>query len=786
MHLSSGGNYVQLRDSHIRQTPRPLMSLHLHPPLQNGGSRQHRPLHSYTPPTITLNQPPDPETRHISKQHFKLIQAVHHKHIIDRCLATHSFPPGMLRQVQRLTDFIKPSTPSENTRMKVKQNTTQWMSNNMTILQDHYTTTISNLANTAKNPLALQISLGWARKRYGTRLTPDTIQTVELILANHTPQISTSNSPTILPHPPQTETGLDRPLSPIPEAEEEEDDDGFPALPKAQAPHKLSLYLGPRTSLSEHIASYQKQPHPVEQQPTQMSSLPVYTPRPHPKPTSHPPLLKVPRSQTPWGQPAKLPLWSKPLDKPPTPTQPPTGATENNPTASPPYSPTNGQGIAQPPESPYQPPPRHPPHLEQDTKEPSQACLEPEASTPLPQRPQRHPSRMQQHNIEETDLETPNPEFSPIFPINTHRTITPSILTSFSFPQQPQLQDTTAAPPAEPHRPLPPINRGKTLEIEAQIHVPPQVRQTSNNNLDTITLSSNKNSNVSVTKNDSISSPGLSPTGRTDGRSSPVGQPVSLNPKKQLKNPSVRLTSMMIGAQKVILTTSAHSEPSTQTKNSDETPLPDRPVPGPRAPTSLGRDLPPSPPSRPTHPLSSPAKFRPTYHLARQHRKLQDWSFKGRRPILILGDSNINRIPYHTNPQIQLDSYPGAAFYHFLKVCEKTPRNPSTKIVVFSVGLNNRDQDPKQTSIKQLRALSRQAESTFPNAIVYFPIMNFSPNLTRQQQDNLRLLNNHIATHYNFLAEIPHDTFQTEPDNIHWTPTTAQHIFEYWCKQLNL
>lgn len=65
------------------------------------------------------------------------------------------------------------------------------------------------------------------------------------------------------------------------------------------------------------------------------------------------------------------------------------------------------------------------------------------------------------------------------------------------------------------------------------------------------------------------------------------------------------------------------------------------------------------------------------------------------------------------------------------------------------MGLNNKDQDPKQTSIKQLRALSRQAESTFPNAIVYFPIMNFSPNLTRQQQDNLKLLNNHIADkHY--------------------------------------
>ncbi|KAF0035324.1 hypothetical protein F2P81_013082 [Scophthalmus maximus] len=40
------------------------------------------------------------------------------------------------------------------------------------------------------------------------------------------------------------------------------------------------------------------------------------------------------------------------------------------------------------------------------------------------------------------------------------------------------------------------------------------------------------------------------------------------------------------------------------------------------------------------------------------------------------GDTNIIRIPAHTNPQLQLNSYPGASLYHFLKICEKDYTQP--------------------------------------------------------------------------------------------------------------
>lgn len=124
--------------------------------------------------------------------------------------------------------------------------------------------------------------------------------------------------------------------------------------------------------------------------------------------------------------------------------------------------------------------------------------------------------------------------------------------------------------------------------------------------------------------------------------------------------------------------------------------------------------------------------------------------------------------------------------YHFLKLCEKAIPSQEVKILILSVGINNKDQDPRQTSCKQLKSLYKQAQLAFPIADIYFPIINFSANLTIKQQHNLKYINNTIATYFPFLAEIPHDTFFTEKDNIHWKPATATHIFEYWLKQLNL
>lgn len=162
-----------------------------------------------------------------------------------------------------------------------------------------------------------------------------------------------------------------------------------------------------------------------------------------------------------------------------------------------------------------------------------------------------------------------------------------------------------------------------------------------------------------------------------------------------------------------------------------------------------------------------------------------DWAFCGTQPIWLLGDSNLNHIPVYNNDNIQIDSYPGASFYHFLQILEKTPVHPNTKLVVLSIGINNRDQDVDKTSIKQLRMLYKKAQSVFPNADVFFPLNNFSPLLPKEQQQNLTSINNFAAKRFQILNPLP-DQFNTVGDNIHWTPETPQNILANWWKHVQL
>ena len=113
---------------------------------------------------------------------------------------------------------------------------------------------------------------------------------------------------------------------------------------------------------------------------------------------------------------------------------------------------------------------------------------------------------------------------------------------------------------------------------------------------------------------------------------------------------------------------------------------------------------------------------------------------------------------------------PGAHIYHLRKICQKTPAYPTTKIVIISIGLNNKDQDPQQTSTKQLRTLHEEAKSTFPIADIYFPIRNDSPHLTILQQTNLQTINT-TTNHLPSLKPLPQEQFQTG----HTLDTTYSH-----------
>jgi len=170
------------------------------------------------------------------------------------------------------------------------------------------------------------------------------------------------------------------------------------------------------------------------------------------------------------------------------------------------------------------------------------------------------------------------------------------------------------------------------------------------------------------------------------------------------------------------------------------------------------------------------------------NRKIHEWNLKVVKPILIIGDSNLARIPYFWDPRVQVDSFPGANFYHLRGILEKLEPHQNVERVILSAGLNNCLSGQLSSTIwKQLQQLLKTCETVFPNAELYLPVINFSDRLSKEAQSLLRLLNQSIIDKCNYLPEISRLRFQTAPkDPVHWTAETAQEILKFWLDQLNM
>lgn len=102
---------------------------------------------------------------------------------------------------------------------------------------------------------------------------------------------------------------------------------------------------------------------------------------------------------------------------------------------------------------------------------------------------------------------------------------------------------------------------------------------------------------------------------------------------------------------------------------------------------------------------------RPTSHVNTLY-KVKNWSHTVRHKWLILGDSNVSRFPPYNIPQLQIDSFRGTTFMHLKGVLDKLERDPKVKILILSLGINNRTQKSPETSIGELRKLLPVAKSS--------------------------------------------------------------------------
>ena len=106
---------------------------------------------------------------------------------------------------------------------------------------------------------------------------------------------------------------------------------------------------------------------------------------------------------------------------------------------------------------------------------------------------------------------------------------------------------------------------------------------------------------------------------------------------------------------------------------------------------------------------------------------------------LIIGDSSLSNLPDFPFRDLKVESYPGGHFRHAQALMEKAV--PTSQIVVekvvLSFGINGRGNKSRETTIKNLQGALRATKRRFPFAEVWIPLVNFSPNLPMEEQDNL-------------------------------------------------
>ena len=183
-------------------------------------------------------------------------------------------------------------------------------------------------------------------------------------------------------------------------------------------------------------------------------------------------------------------------------------------------------------------------------------------------------------------------------------------------------------------------------------------------------------------------------------------------------------------------------------------------------------DLSPSPPSPPLELF--------TYH-PHGGNKDRNWSLEPRRRILVIGDSNISRLPLIMDEWVQVDCFPGASIAqaaHLLK--RNTPTSGIVERVILSFGINDRHRGNTSLVGDSLGRLVSAAKATFPNALVHIPVVNGSGDLGVAQRVNLHYLNGLIKNIPDHIPRLVQTQFEVVGDKIHWTAFTGAQMWNHW------
>ncbi|ESO94714.1 hypothetical protein LOTGIDRAFT_160947 [Lottia gigantea] len=212
----------------------------------------------------------------------------------------------------------------------------------------------------------------------------------------------------------------------------------------------------------------------------------------------------------------------------------------------------------------------------------------------------------------------------------------------------------------------------------------------------------------------------------------------------------------------------------------------------PRRSLTFDKTLTPSSSSSTSSVTNQPASSRPSTkpHVhTRQSDKSKFNLPKPTKPILIIGSSNLGRIPEGTS-ETQIESFPGARICHLKSIITKAEASQVPNKVIVHVGLNDKQEGGNFIHIQMLELLSI-VRNKFPKASLYVTPIPVSSSLKRACPGAFKNLSkfNELIT-----AKPPTNTstipeysgfIKVQNDNIHWTEMTAKNIFSHWMAHLN-
>ncbi|XP_023808555.1 uncharacterized protein LOC111947055 [Oryzias latipes] len=185
-----------------------------------------------------------------------------------------------------------------------------------------------------------------------------------------------------------------------------------------------------------------------------------------------------------------------------------------------------------------------------------------------------------------------------------------------------------------------------------------------------------------------------------------------------------------------------------------------------------------TPARRAAHSTAAVQVCRPMRHATTTH-KLLDWHLHIRQEVVIMGDSNIGRLPAFKSGHIQVDSFPEATWRDAEFLLKNATCHTSPRTLLLSFGIHQRTHEDKDVPVTEMFQTFKVAEQLFPDATIVIPMIGYSPRLPQQQKAVLDYMNEHIGELFNHIY-FSDDSIETEQDNVHWTADTAVRMLKLW------